>query len=120
MKELIFFTDGATPNNQNKGNRKGGVGVFFGDNDPRNISFGLVESDKLVKLTSDDFFKSNKETFDVIFIDGMHQTEYVLNDFNNSVKCLNDNGKIFIDATFAPVSIPAFAPAPVAPPRTKE
>jgi glycosyltransferase involved in cell wall biosynthesis len=55
------------------------------------------ESDKLVKLTSDDFFVLNKETFDIVFIDGMHQTEYVLNDFNNSVKCLNDNGIIFID-----------------------
>ncbi len=45
MKEIIFFTDGATPNNHNKGNRKGGVGVFFGENDPRNISFGMVENE---------------------------------------------------------------------------
>ena len=29
MKELIFFTDGSTLNNQEKGNRRGGVGVFF-------------------------------------------------------------------------------------------
>ena len=47
MKEIHIFTDGATPNNQNKsGNRRGGVGVFFGDNDPRNISFGMIETDK--------------------------------------------------------------------------
>ena len=45
MKEIIIFTDGATPNNQNKGNRKGGIGVFFGDNDIRNISFGMVENE---------------------------------------------------------------------------
>jgi ribonuclease HI len=45
MKEVIIFTDGATPNNQNKGKRKGGVGVFFGDDDKRNISYGLVESE---------------------------------------------------------------------------
>ena len=38
MKEIIFFTDGSTLNNQSKKNRKGGIGVFFGDNDPRNIS----------------------------------------------------------------------------------
>ena len=36
MSEVIIFTDGSTLNNQIKGNRKGGVGVFFGDNDERN------------------------------------------------------------------------------------
>jgi ribonuclease HI len=51
MKEIFIFTDGATPNNQNKGHRKGGVGVFFGDNDPRNISFGMIETDYL-KVTN--------------------------------------------------------------------
>ena len=51
MKEIIIFTDGATPNNANKGHRKGGVGVFFGDNDLRNMSFGLQESDK-IKVTN--------------------------------------------------------------------
>jgi ribonuclease HI len=47
MKEIHIFTDGATPNNQNKsGNRRGGVGVFFGDDDTRNISFGMIENEK--------------------------------------------------------------------------
>lgn len=44
MKPIIIFTDGAVPNNQQPGNRKGGVGVFFGDSDPRNISFGIKET----------------------------------------------------------------------------
>ena len=44
MKQIIIFTDGAVPNNQVKGNRKGGVGVFFGLSDTRNISFSLKES----------------------------------------------------------------------------
>lgn len=35
--------------------------------------------------------------FDAIFIDGMHQVEYILRDVNNSIKYLNENGKIFID-----------------------
>ena len=48
-------------------------------------------------MTSDDFFKSNNEMFDVIFIDGMHQTEYFLKDINNSIECLKDDGIIFID-----------------------
>jgi glycosyltransferase involved in cell wall biosynthesis len=54
----------------------------------------------IVSKTSDDYFKHNIDnidnSFDVIFIDGMHQTEYVLNDINNSINVLSDNGKIFI------------------------
>lgn len=51
MKEIIFFTDGSTLNNQEKGKRRGGIGVFFGDNDPRNISYSLKES-KYFKVTN--------------------------------------------------------------------
>lgn len=35
--------------------------------------------------------------YDVIFIDGMHQVEYVLRDINHSIQYLNSGGKIFID-----------------------
>jgi len=51
MKSIIIFTDGAVPNNQLKGNRKGGVGVFFGQDDIRNISLGIKETSK-VKVTN--------------------------------------------------------------------
>jgi len=61
------------------------------DPDPKFDSPGLV------KLTSDEFFETNRKKFDVVFIDGMHQTEYVLHDFNNAVKCLNQAGTIYID-----------------------
>jgi hypothetical protein len=44
--------------------------------------------------TSDDFFLTNSETFDVIFIDGLHHEEQVLMDINNSIKVLNTNGYI--------------------------
>lgn len=44
MKPIIIFTDGAVSNNQTNGNRKGGVGVFFGIKDPRNISFRMNET----------------------------------------------------------------------------
>jgi hypothetical protein len=56
-------------------------------------------SDDLVLKTSDDFFGGLEAstTYDIIFIDGMHQTEYVLKDFNNSIKYLNENGKILLD-----------------------
>ena len=37
------------------------------------------------------------DLFDNIFIDGMHQCEYVRRDFNNSISILKENGTIFID-----------------------
>ena len=46
------------------------------------------------KLTSDDFFAKNKETFDIIFIDGLHESEQVERDINNSLLCLNQGGYI--------------------------
>ena len=51
MNQIIIFTDGSTLNNQSKGNRRGGVGVFFGDDDERNISLPLEESDE-IKVTN--------------------------------------------------------------------
>ena len=57
------------------------------------------KSDNVILKTSDDFFENLdfNNNFDVVFIDGMHQVEYVINDFNNSVKHLNKNGKILLD-----------------------
>lgn len=46
------------------------------------------------KLTSDEFFKVNKEKFDVIFIDGMHESQQVYKDIINSLNILNSNGTI--------------------------
>ena len=42
--DIIVYTDGSTLNNQHKGHRKGGIGVFFGNNDSRNKSIKLIES----------------------------------------------------------------------------
>lgn len=64
------------------------VGV---DPDPK------FDSDLVVKKTSDDFFATNDKMFDRIFIDGMHHSEYVMRDFNNSMKFLKEDGIIFID-----------------------
>ena len=44
LMDIIVYTDGSTLNNQHKGHRKGGVGVFYGDNDQRNKSIELIES----------------------------------------------------------------------------
>ena len=81
------------------------VGV---DPDPK---FSPKVEQELFLLTSDDFFQQYfindsicidsleivKPLFDVIFIDGMHQSEYFLRDINNSIHFLNEKGQIFID-----------------------
>lgn len=45
-------------------------------------------------LTSDDFFKINSDTFDVIFIDGLHHADQVEKDILNALTVLNDGGYI--------------------------
>lgn len=49
-----------------------------------------------IRKTSDNFFKTNKDKFDIIFIDGLHHYEQVIKDVNNSLEILNDNGHILI------------------------
>lgn len=50
------------------------------------------------QMTSDDFFAvdTNKQKYDLIFIDGDHTAEQVEKDFNNSLARLNENGFIMI------------------------
>ena len=49
-----------------------------------------------IKCTSDEFFKNNKNNFDVIFVDGLHTFEQCRKDIMNALKILNLNGYIFI------------------------
>ena len=50
----------------------------------------------ITHLTSDQFFKVNKASFNLIFIDGLHHADQVKRDFENSLKSLNDKGFIVI------------------------
>lgn len=45
-------------------------------------------------ITSNDFFENNTETFDLIFIDGLHIRNQVKKDILNSLDVLNENGII--------------------------
>ena len=47
-------------------------------------------------MTSDDFFRDNKEKFDLIFIDGLHETNQVDRDIENSLKFINKGGTILL------------------------
>ena len=49
-----------------------------------------------LRMTSDQFFRENKEKFDLIFIDGLHVYEQVIKDIFNSIKVLKENGIILV------------------------
>ena len=49
-----------------------------------------------IRKKSDDFFSSNKDKFDLVFIDGLHIYEQVKKDILNSLKCLKENGIILV------------------------
>jgi len=57
-----------------------------------------VSSFKIFKGTSDSFFEKfgAGTKFDLIFIDGLHHSDQVERDFNNSLACLNDGGYIVL------------------------
>lgn len=51
MTKIVIFTDGSVPNNQSKKSKCGGIGVFFGDNDVRNISEKFTDEIKITNNT---------------------------------------------------------------------
>lgn len=46
------------------------------------------------EMTSDEFFAQNKNTFDIIFVDGLHTEEQTSKDILNALSVLNRNGTI--------------------------
>jgi predicted O-methyltransferase YrrM len=64
------------------------------------VDINQVKIDGIFYLgTTDNFFKENQRTFDVIFIDADHSFPSVKKDFNNSLKCLNKYGVILLHDT---------------------
>ena len=49
-----------------------------------------------LRKTSDQFFKNNTQTFDIIFIDGLHHYHQVKRDIINSLDILNNDGIILL------------------------
>ncbi len=62
----------------------------------------VKDTPHIFKLSSDFFFKlqldnlSERIKFDLIFIDGLHHADQCKRDFENSLRCLSDNGFIVI------------------------
>jgi hypothetical protein len=57
---------------------------------------GMLVSQVTHRMTSDDFFEICDTTYDIIFIDGLHEYKQVIKDFNNSIKVINKNGYILL------------------------
>ena len=55
---------------------------------------------KTYKGTSDSFFLNQRENFDVIYVDGSHETDQVYKDIKNSWKVLNNKGVLICDDYF--------------------
>ena len=49
-----------------------------------------------IRKTSDEFFNSNTEKFDIIFLDGLHTYEQTIKDIDNSLKFIKSSGVIII------------------------
>ena len=60
--------------------------------DPDPLATGL-------DMTSDEFFAQTENTYDIIFIDGLHEAEQVVRDMHNSLRVLNAGGCIVLHDT---------------------
>jgi len=62
-----------------------------------NKKFGVdPKSGGNIRKTSDEFFDTNIEKFDLIFIDGLHEYNQVKKDIRNSLNFLNNDGLILL------------------------
>ena len=78
-----------------------GQGQRFANFDWINCGIKIgVDPDKTLsaayQTTSDEFFSKNKDSFDLIFIDGLHEADQVEKDITNALNVLNDNGTIVV------------------------
>ena len=84
---IHIFTDGSCINNGKK-NSKGGVGVFFGDNDPRNISQELTcdkITNQVAELTAISMALDIVQDYkDIVYI--YSDSSYCINIFVNWIK----------------------------------
>jgi hypothetical protein len=90
---LEIGVDYGTTFNQVKLQRKVGVDPLF--KVPASQLDGAT-----FNLRSDDFFRSNTERFDCVFIDGLHTYEQSKRDFLHAQACLNPGGIVILDDCF--------------------
>ncbi len=75
---------------------------FLQNNEEANFDYNINKcknSDKITvhKITSDEFFKSNSQTYDFIYIDGCHEPDFIQRDMENAFKILRLDGIMWMD-----------------------
>jgi len=67
------------------------------ENFKKNINILNKSNIKFFKTTSDNFFKNNKNFYNLIYIDGSHEYTQVKKDFVNALNCIEKKGYIICD-----------------------
>jgi predicted O-methyltransferase YrrM len=75
---------------------------FLQNNEENNFDYNITvcnnkEKITVKKITSDEFFENNKNTYNFIYIDGCHECDYITRDMENSFKILDKNGIMWMD-----------------------
>jgi len=75
---------------------------FLINNEEMNFDFNVSvckNSDKIIihKITSDRFFENNNKTYNFVYIDGCHETDFITRDMENSFNILEKNGIMWMD-----------------------
>ena len=84
--------------------RKHNFGTYLEIGCQKDVAFRQIEIENKIgvdperggthRMTSDEFFSQNKNTFDIIFIDGLHHDDQVEKDILNALDVLNEGGVI--------------------------
>ena len=75
---------------------------FLQGGEERNFDYNISickHSNKIQvhKITSDEFFKVNRRSYDFIYIDGCHDPEFIKRDMNNAWAALETGGIMWMD-----------------------
>ena len=99
---MVYCCDNWTPLTQRDGSDEG-YSDFNMFKVEKNFDYNLKDYQnrlKKCKMKSDNFFKKNQTTFDLIYVDGSHFGEDVSRDCYSSWKILNKNGILIFDDYF--------------------
>ena len=77
------------------------IGILLNDEE-KNFDYNISvckNSDKIIihKITSDNFFENNNKKYNMIYIDGCHEIDFIKRDMENSFKVLEKNGIMWMD-----------------------
>ena len=75
---------------------------YLQNNQEKNFDINITRCDnsekiKVFKITSDDFFENNRKKYNLIYIDGCNEPEFISRDIENGFKCLEENGIMWMN-----------------------